>query len=222
MNDEQKKAARIKEINDIFAVINNDNAESNLMHLAWLDNQNTQFAEQLKIYQSVLINEVNKLPVQCDHPLRAAHALAKLNSINSFTQQSQFHTALNEFNHEAAHPNFSPLARKVATGIVIGIMVMCAIFFAVTFFAVAVLTVTHGMPLAVSLASTAPISGFISGVLGLASGVGSIKDGIGDAAEASDNIKQAKQQGSNVGKMVNGFFKASHTEQGLICFTFNP
>ena len=153
--------------------------------------------------------------------------MAKLNAINSFTQQSQFHIALNEFNHEAAHPNFSPRARQVAAGIGIGIMVMCAIF-AVTCAVAALLFVIHSMPLANSFTSVAPILGFISGVLGLASGAGAIKAAIGDAAEASDSIKQAKQQGSKVEKMVNGFFKASPTEQGvnetdrLICSTINP
>lgn len=221
MNDEQKKAARIKEIDDIFAVINN--AQSNLMCLAPPDNQKTQFAEQLEIYQIVLINEVNTLPVQCDHPLRAAHALAKLNAINSFTQQSQFHTALNEFNHEAAHPNFSPRARQVAAGIVIGLLV-AVIVFTIAWFGFGLL----------ALAATGHISAAAFGLIAVNSvamggGAGLIAGVVkAVSSETSNSVKQAKQQGSKVEKMVNGFFKASPTEQDvneidrLICFKINP
>jgi hypothetical protein len=220
MNDEQ---ARIKEINDIFVIINN--AQSNLMRLATSDNQKTQFAEQLKTYQSVLINEVNKLPLQYDHPLRAAHALAKLNAINSFTEQSQFHTALGEFNHEAAHPNFSPLARQVANGIMIGIfvalLVLVLVLVTTAWFGFGVLVTSHISAAAfgqieVSCVATGGAAGLIAGVV--------------DAvySETSNSVKQAKQQGSKVEKMINGFFKTSLTVEAvnetdrLICSTINP
>lgn len=48
------------------------------------------------------------------------------------------------------------------------------------------------------------------------------------SSETSNSVKQAKQQSSKVEKMVNGFFKASPTEQDvnetdrLICSTINP
>lgn len=224
MNDEQKKAARIKEINDIFAVINN--AQSNLMSLASSNNQNTQFAEQLEIYQSVLINEVNTLPVQCDHPLRAAHALAKLNAINPITHQSQFNTALNEFNHEAAHPNFSPRARQVAACIVTGLLV-AAIVFTIAWFAFGLLALA-----AVGHISAAAFTQIAVNSVATGGGAGLIAAGVKAVSictsKASYSVNQAKQQGSKVEKMVHGFFKAGPTEQAvnetdrLICSTINP
>ena len=75
------------------------------------DNQDYIIA-LLKDYKASLIKELQFLPIDYDHPLRAARALAKLNDQK---ESNLFAQNLDQFNQEAQNSKYYPNTRRLGS-----------------------------------------------------------------------------------------------------------